>query len=268
MSSYLPAVITGLACYSFQTGVADCAAQVPSSSARALALGRATVALSGIDGVRENPAVLAGVDKAAALFGLNRLFGLSEITVRSALFSLPIGPGAMSGSLEGFGYEAYSVHQASVGIGAVLSSVSVGLRLRHVRQRFDRYGSTGSTAVDAGWFYPVSGAVSLGAAVTGLGGGQTRTGSLALRAGLSASISSRLQVFGAVVQAAGERADVRFGAETGLVEEISLRFGGSGLAGFMSVGAGLLLSRLRVDLAVCHHPRLGMSPAISVGLSK
>ncbi|MGD8415201.1 MAG: hypothetical protein PVF33_13260 [Candidatus Latescibacterota bacterium] len=268
MSSCLPAVLTGLACYGFQTGVVGCHAQVPTSNARAVALGQATVALAGVDGVNENPAALAAVDKATASFGFNRLFGLSELTVQSARLAVPLGSAAVSGSFENLGYEAYSVNQLGVALGTVLRSVQVGICAGLALHRFDRYESFSSVRLDAGWIYPLSSFISVGAAATGLAGSRIRTGSLALGAGIVASISNRARLLVSFVQPRGERLDVRIGAEVELAEMVIVRFGGTGLAGFAGFGAGVAVSRVRIDLALSHHPRLGFSPVLTVSLTK
>lgn len=261
------AILTGLVGFSFQIRPTAGLPQIPATSARAVALGGAAVALEGVDGVYMNPGALVGIESTSMNVGMSRPFGLAELDARSVEGVHPLGSIVGTVRLEGFGFEDFKSVRLATAVGFRVKDLGIGFRTRVTASRFGDYGGMGGVSFDAGWVYPLPGRLTLGGSIANLGR-SVDDGGIAAAAGFTVRRSDLVLLAAAVIMRGQMTSGLRAGVEVSLVNELAIRMGLSINPSTATIGIGMATRRLRIDLAFTHHPRLGVSPVLTIGLFK
>lgn len=254
------------------------AAQHGEGGARAIALGRAGVALGGEAWGTRNPAAWAGLAGPTLGIEATRPFGLGELTAGAATAAYPASVGVGTLSARAFGADGYRETRLAVGFARSVAlsrsrTLDVGVAVGYDGLSIDGFGSTGSVLVSAG----VQGEAVPGLRV-GLGarnvGGFFRDAEADLRQPLSAvpaiavGLAYRAAPEATLVLDAEQDLEaelsVRAGLEVRPVAPLALRLGVGTAPVRLSGGLGVLAGPLRADVAVERHEELGVTPAVSI----
>jgi hypothetical protein len=261
MTSSPPAILTGLFWFSFQSVVTTGLAQIPVTLARAAAVGGPAAVLVGVDGARQNPAALSIEDRASLSFGFSRPFGLSELDGRSVDIVIPARVGVFNIALSGFGYEAFSTTEFSVGFGRRIWASSVGLRSRVVLTRLAAYGSDNRVALDVGWMQSLTNDLMLGGSIKNVG---FNSGRVEISSGLAMRGAGHFLALVSTTISTGNSADFRFGVEVKPVDALAVRLGKYTNPATATAGLGMMVKRLTIDFAISLHPRLGLTNVFTI----
>lgn len=254
------------------------AAQYAEGGARALALGRAGVAVGAQAWGHANPAAWGSLDERRVAAQASQAFGLSELRLAALAAAVPTRAGTVALGARTYGFSEHRETRIVLGLGRALPlstsrRLDAGLSVGYESATTEGFGSVGTVLVNVGVQGEVLPRLRAGLAARNL-------------AGLFASAEADLRRPAATVPgvtvglayAASERAllvldadqdldfglSLRGGVEVRPVEVLALRVGAGSMPERFSAGAGLLAGRLRADVAVELHQTLGLTPAFGV----
>ncbi|MBM4168315.1 MAG: hypothetical protein FJ215_04070 [Ignavibacteria bacterium] len=241
--------------------------------ARSTAMGGASVAGSAdVWAVHSNPARLAGISAiVVSAFLMPELFGLKELRTVGIGGVMPVGPVSIGVNAVQFGFELYKETNVSASVGGEIDwDIAGGLTVHVNRFSFDRYGATTTILIDCGLQATPLKDLRLGFAAKNISG--TTIGSTNERL-------PRLFTFGTAYSpirnfniAVELEKDVRFplslkaGVEQTFFDILSLRLGTSSQPDIFSGGIGMSYSMFDFEYAGFHHPDLGWTHQIEVGI--
>ena len=255
-------IVTGIAGISFTVQTQAVCAQIPATEARAAALGEAVVAVDALVGQRSNPASLGGFGRLVLVAGHGRPFGMGELATNSVAVAAPIGGLTGGFELAGYGIDGFGIGFGNLGLAKRVRQQSVGFRVGLRRTAAGIYGSRVTVVGKAGWLTTPHRNVTIGAVLGTIGDGTT------LETGISVRPRSGSLMSASIALTKSLNPDVRLGAEAEVVSEFIMRLGVRTDPAQMSVGAGVAVARVAVDVAVVFHARLGMSTIVTVGLRR
>jgi len=240
-------------------------------SARAAALGHATTALPSAVGLHANPGAGAAQDRWAAAVYAREGFGLSALRYGTAVVSVPMEWGAVSGGAGTFGFEDYrEIHlDAAVARGfsfGTSRSVHAGLRLRYYHTRITDYGSAGALGLHLGLLVRLLPTLQFGAHATNLNAPSLTDGEVlprTLAVGLKYQAHSTLQVLADVFKDLAFPPSIRGGLEYHPVPALALRSGVTTAPTQFTVGAGVDIGPVEAGVAAEQHQELGWTPSVS-----
>lgn len=197
-------------------------------------------------------------------------FMLEELALSSVAARIPARPGAFGVGLSHTGYSQYSVSRADVSYGMRLSQkfvVGVGLAYHHAHFAGD-YQDRDAITASAGMQYLPTKKVIIGVflynpARASLDDKQTMPALL----GLALTYMPNYQVLlAAQVDADTENGtSVRAGIEFRPIEIFAARLGySSGNIEGLTAGIGVNVKRFLVDVSICYHSVLGITPLFSL----
>ncbi len=256
-------------------------AQYAEGGARALAMGRAGVALGADAWGHTNPAAWAGLDERRAALQVSQSFGLGELRVGALSAAAPTRIATVALAARTYGFSERRETRVKLGTGRRLAispsrGLDVGLAAGIETASVEGYGSETAVLLDLG----VQGDV-----LPGLRAGLAGRNLLALARdddadlrqsaatvpGLTVGLAYRPSDRATIALDADQDLDfglsVRAGAEVLLVPALALRVGVSSEPVRFTAGAGFQAGRLRADLAVEGHETLGLTPAVGVEVS-
>lgn len=251
----------------------EAAAQVLPAAPRAAAMAGAAVAVTDGRFSDSNPASLHGERLLAVRAA--QIFELHQLRFAEAFVAIPAFGGGAALSISGFGFEDYRETLVSLGYGRPIWAGTVrpllaGIRLRWYSLSIDGYGSASAPSLSAGLILPVSHGLALGMAASNLyvpPGNLSEVLERSLTIGAMLRPTENFLLAMDAWKAATSPVDVRFGLEVKPLSAIALRGGFTLEPERYTAGIGLLLSRLRADLAAERHETLGWTPSIAVGVS-
>lgn len=242
--------------------------------ARALGLGGAATALHDVPWGHANAAAWSTLgDRSISVFA-SQTFGLAEMRLGAVVWAEPFSWGTVAAGARSYGFDAYRETHALIGAarGFTLGStrtfhVGVAARYHHLALAAP-YGSSGTVGVSAGWLVELLPPLSLGFHATNLNfpdlGGIDLPRTFAL--GLSYQPAPSVTVVVDGVKDVQWPLTVRGGVEVMPVDALALRAGANLQPARYTIGIGLHVGPLRVDVAADRHENaeLGWSPALSL----
>lgn len=238
---------------------------------RPAGMGNAMVAVYDLWAVSHNQAGLAHLkDAASGLYFENR-FLCKEMGFGAAAFAFPAAGGVFGTSLTCFGYAQY--HEGKVGLAYARpfgEKLSAGVQLNYLYACIgEGYGSAGALAAELGVIYELFPGFHLGvhlfnpalAKLEAYGGEQIPT---IFRLGMAYHFSERVLLGIETEKDLDHKPVFRLGLEYGITPGIYLRAGVGTQPTTNAFGFGLILGRLRIDLASSFHYVLGYSPQASL----
>jgi hypothetical protein len=263
-------------------------AQLAEGGARALALGRAATALPGEAWGEYNPATWAALERGTADLFASQAFGLDELRLVALTAAYPTAYATVAGNARTYGGGGY--RETRVGLGAArgvpLSAtrrLGLGLQVQLHSVSIEGFGSSSTVAVSAGTQVEVLPGLTAGLHARNVSRiGRSEEDDLdsplstapALAVGLAYRAGPRALVLFDAYKDLDFPLALRAGVEARVVDVLALRAGvqtgldGSGGAPTrLSAGVGVFTGPLRADVAVEHHEALGLTPAVSVGVT-
>lgn len=263
-------------------------AQLAEGGARALALGRAATALDAEAWGEYNPAAWGALEGGTADLFASQAFGLSELRLVALAAAYPTPYAIVAGNARTYGGGDY--RETRLGLGAARAvalsptrTLGLGLQLQLHNVSIEGFGSASTVAVSAGAQVAVLPGLTAGLHarnVSRIGRGEEddRTSPLSTAPALSVGLAYRAGPRALVLLDAHKDLDfplaLRAGVEARVVDVLALRAGvqtgldGSGAVPTrLSAGVGVFAGPLRADVAVERHEALGLTPAVSVGIT-
>lgn len=241
---------------------------------RALGLGGASVALADDVWGLGNPAAWATLEQGGAGLFASQAFGMPELRLAAAALAHPTRHGTLAASARTYGFEDFRESVFGLGAGRAVPlsptrRLHLGLAARYTTVEIPGFGSAGALGLSAGLLTEVMPGLAFGAHALNLN--RPALSSLdPLQARLDVGLAYHPTPVSLLVLAAGKDVDhplsVRGGLETQPVEVLRLRAGFATAPTRFSAGLGVLLDRLRADVAFDRHEVLGWTPAFEMGV--
>ncbi len=244
----------------------------PVVGARQLGLGGCGTALSGdLWNAHNNPAGLAYIKSfQAGAFYENR-FLVSSLGMKGFAAAMPIKAGVFSLDVTSFGFNLYSENKAGVAFTKSFGpKFAASLQLDYFNTRIaENYGSASAVCGELGLFAKPVKNLSIGFHLfnptrSKLSGNLAERLPTIMRLGALYDFSDRVFLTVEAEKDVDYKPVIRGGIEYRPVNNFYLRAGAAANPGLMSFGFGIVMKKLRLDVASSFHSVLGFSP--SVGL--
>ena len=257
-------------------------AQLAEGGGRALALGRAGVALGAEPWGHTNPAAWAGLDVRRVGLQASEAFGLDALRLATLGAGAPTPVGVVGVGARTYGFSERRETRLVVGLARALPlspsrTLDAGLAVGYQADVTEGHGTVGTVLLSVGVqadLVPGLRAGLAGRNLLGLGWdddedlrhpASTVPG---LAVGLAYAPSDRATLVLDADQDLDVGLSVRAGAEVVPVEALALRVGVfTGEATGFSAGVGVRAGRLRADVAAERHEALGWTPAVGLDVA-
>lgn len=214
-----------------------------------------------------NPAAVPD-ETAAMVAAAPSPYGLPPLSGVAAAVHVPLWSTAVGLGLSSVGTSLYREIQGVVNLaGRVTERVTAGANLRIYHVSVRRYGSASALGVDAGIRIDAGGGVSLGAALTNVGGARIGGGDDLPRkvtGGVAYVPAEGALLTADIVHGTDLPAYLLAGAEARIAGPLVVRGGYDGSSGELCGGTGITAGPVAADYAVTSHPELGLSHAFSL----
>jgi len=235
-------------------------------SARSVALALATTGDTFDSGIHVNPATPGYTpQRVVTVFG-RQPFGLAELRHAAVAIRLPV-PGAVVQTGAGtFGYEAYRETFVTISVARRLSlgtsralSMGVGARYQHVG--IDGFPSVQAFSFRAGLLVPVLASLTAGVRADNLTGSSIAGEPLprSLSVGLHYRATPTVNLYTDVYKDVAFPWSLRGGIEVWPVAALAVRAGAARFPARFTLGTGVRLGALSIDISAENHPDLGWS---------
>lgn len=244
--------------------------------ARYIALGGSFSALPGSAFSQfHNPALLSMSGSRNVEFFYSNRYGFSELAQQSFAFSDPVtiqNIGAVGLSFFNYGYELYRDMRFKLSFARMLHpNVYYGAAFNYNTLRIKNYGESACFGLDVGLLVAITPDITAGFSTTNLNQptiGKTED-KLAhtYQAGLAYFYDTSVCLVFDIETSSRSDLNIRSGLEYTPVQFFSMRAGFSTEPSEFSGGFGLHYSTLDFDYAITSHPDLGLTHALTLGLS-
>lgn len=238
---------------------------------RSIAMGSAGIALQDVWSLQQNSAGIANMEHSVFAMGYEQHFLNPELSTKIAVFALPLNKNVFGFSFQRYGFSDYLEQTTGLSYSRSFSgTLSLSIVFKHHQLSIPRYGSAQAISVDAGMQYRLTDKIRIASKIANPGRSrfEALSGSiipLSITIGTSYDLSDKVLVITDLYKELGLEVDTRLGLEYQIINWFYLR-GGLAVNPFLqSVGFGLKHRKIFVDAAVSSHPKLGLSPNISLG---
>ncbi len=239
--------------------------------ARSAAMGMSGVATYDVFSVLNNPAATTQLEQLSlGLFAENR-FLLADVNYGGLAFALPTSKAGTIGlGLSFFGNDLYSERHIALSYGIKLSpSISIGTHIDAYNVATLDDGSGTALTFGLGLQYQIVENARVGMHLhnplfAGLTEFQEDDLPSFLQIGIAYDPSDKLTLCLEGEKELDQKAIFKMGLEWRMAEKFHLRGGIATQPIYSSLGAGVNLGRLKLDLATSFHPQLGLTPHVSV----
>lgn len=205
--------------------------------------------------VFNNPAGLANHDTFDAVFAYQTIFDFAPFNTVSAAINYPTTLGQTAIGVYRFGDDIFSTSMLSVGFGRKIGIISLGAKMNYLQYRIDGFGKRAIGLAEMGAIGKVTPSLTFGMHIYNFTQSviSESTGEkvpVIIRLSAAYALSEQADLFIEGEKDIEEQADVRFGLRYRIIEALELRTGFSTQINRMSFGAGIFISRFRVDYAL------------------
>ena len=249
-----------------------CSVAQISYGSRASALNHAVTALDNHDwSIYGNPATVSESTKQFSFYYV-RYYGISEIADIALSASYPIKWGVLSTGIHNYGFELYRETNLSLAWMYKYNRIKSAIRIHYDYIAFPSpYGSAGTMGLDIGVLLQLADILDVGATAVNINRPQI---------GVQAEDLPRLMTIGFAYKPLDKGIllfdlvkDVRFplsvrsAIEYTLLDVLIFRAGVGNEPINTTFGAGFVIKKIKVNLAVERHQDLGWSPGIDIGFN-
>lgn len=217
-----------------------------------------------------NEAGLAFADNPAFYCSAERRFNTEGLNFYSLLGAIPTRFGNLGVSIFYHGYSEYNEKLLGVAYARkLLQNFSVGARFDFVQASIPIYGSTSTVTAELGIQTMISPAVTFGFHVynpfeTRWSEGENLP--TILQMGLSYQPTNKVRISGEVEKASDFKANLKWGLQYLVIEELALRVGFNTQPALFSFGVGYALNNgILCDIGSTVHQELGLTPLAGFG---
>ena len=237
-------------------------------------MANAAVSLTGLWSAYHNQAGLASIDSITIGVFYQQHFLARELAQQSIAVAGPLGNGVIALTFNRFGYDLFSQNLIGVGYAMAFGNgLRAGIQLDHVGIRLgEGYGSTTGVTVEFGVQARLTDKLWFGAHIfnpnrMNLGSAFEERAPTRFRAGGHYTFSDRFLMSAEVVKDIDFQEQVRIGFEYRPHQVLFIRGGLSTDPNMNSLGFGLHLNRLDLDLAASFRSQLGPTPQFGLRYS-
>ncbi len=241
------------------------------AGARLAAMSNAGAAETGVWQGLVNPAgILTTESKWQAGASYNNRFGLSELSSRGLVASMPLGEGRVGLVVHSFGYSAFLQNQVSGSYTMKLApNLRAGLQINYfslnIAEGFGRYSAF---TANMGFQYDFNEKISVGVTVRNPNRSQLNSElqqyvQSVIQGGGKFQLADNLLILADLSKDLDRAVNLSTGLEYMPVEQWFIRGGISTLDGGISFGFGYQPKKWSIDVASLYHQVLGFSPMIS-----
>ena len=242
------------------------------AGSRAAALSDAYLTQTDLWSFFHNPAGLARLETWEAGVAVENHFLIRELSYGSFAAAVPVGNGTFGAGLTTFGYKTYRDSRASLAYAHSFGprlSASVRLNYHSIQIDDDYYGSTQTVSADAGLRTTIGDDVVVGAHISNLSQSelaeyQDERIPTVMRLGFAWETNDQLTISGEVEKDSRFDAGFKMGLEYQAVDNVFLRAGARSQPESFSLGLGVHLNSIRIDVASAYNTTLGFSPQASI----
>lgn len=240
--------------------------------ARSAGLNHSTVAIGDFWSIQNNQAGMAGINRLTIGISYQDQFGMNELAQRSVAVIAPLKWGVGGLSMHYFGFSLYSETKIGVAFARSLGThFRFGLQLDYLQTKYgEHYGKTQDITFEIGLQADLTHDLRLGMCIfnpVSLKQAEYQQQALPIvfRFGLAYSFSKSL-----LVTAEAEKNSfinqivIRSGVEYEINHRFTFRLGFGTYQEIFSMGLGIHLGHLQLDLASRMHASLGFSPQASI----
>jgi hypothetical protein len=255
--------------YFFVSNSIFCQSLIGDFGARSKGLGHANLNFVDEWAMFNNVAGISGVDGGTVFFGYDRFPALEGFDRAAAGIVQNIGIGSVGISAFRFGDELYSEQVASAAFGNKIGFVRLGFRVNYYQMRIEEFGTASSLYFDFGGIVELIPELSFAAFISNftsarLDNAEATALPVVMKVGLSYSPVDKLHLNIDVCKDVLHDPNVKAGIEYLLGRALYLRTGLNSYPFKSFFGAGLKLSRFRIDYAVNTHQLLGPAHQASI----
>lgn len=242
-----------------------------STGANSAAIGNASVSISDLWSVYNNQAGLANLKTITTGICYENRFSVSELSVKSAAFALPVKRGTFGFSISSFGYSLYQENNYGLAFAKAFGeNFSAGVKMDYFSFKLaEGYGKKSAIAAEIGIQAKLIENLSLGAHIfnisrTKLTNDNKEYLPTILRLGFNYKFSEKVFVAVETEKDIDHKAQFKTGLEYRIIKELYLRGGISTNPTLSSFGFGLNLKQFRLDFASSFHSVLGYTPQLGL----
>ncbi|MEM9997492.1 MAG: hypothetical protein AAF809_07300 [Bacteroidota bacterium] len=254
-------------------------AQLAEGGARALALGRATVALGDDAWGHYNPATWSTLDQGTVALFASQPFGLAELRIAGLAAAYPTPYGTAALTARTYGFEDYRETTLGLGLARAVPlsrarRLHLGVHARlHTLSISEGFGSSNTLTVSAGALVQVVEGVQFGVHARNALAPRDADAKLdapistepGLGLGLAYTPIPDATVLLAIDKSIEDQpASVRGGLEVRPIDVLAIRAGFTTAPARLSLGVGVNLTRVQAALAFENHDALGWTPAVDL----
>jgi hypothetical protein len=221
----------------------------------------------------ENPASLAGISSPVAGIYSTRYYSLKELSNTVAVAALPFTNAAMGVSVGVNGFEEFRQLTAALTYARRLGSVDLGARFNFCRVAIPGYDKSLAVFADAGWLWRVNAQLTTGMHAWNVTNGRFVDASnekiaLAVAWGMGYDISANVFLGIKFSKTPGFGVNAQPELQYYAGDKLSFGIGLQSATSQYWMSAGWQLAYLRLGITASYHPQLGMSPGISLSVTR
>ena len=236
---------------------------------RSKGVGQSNTNLTDEWSIFNNVGGISGVKDGVVFFGYDQYFEIEGFDKVAVGAIHPFKFGNVGFSVLKFGDHLYSEQIVSTAFGNKIGFVRLGFRANYYQMRIDEFGTANSLFFDFGGIMELIPKLSFGAYISNftlskLNNSEKTMLPVIMKAGLSYKPVKKLSLNLDLFKEVDYKPVVKAGIEYIIVEKFYLRTGLNANPFKSFFGAGLHLSRFRIDYAVSSHQFLGTSHQASI----
>ncbi len=241
------------------------------SSARAMAMGGASVNNNDYYSWKNNPAGAASLTKVGASANFYNRFGMKSLNTAALQVSIPFKKIVSGLSFQKNGDQLYSEQQAGLGVASKIGIVALGTQVHAIQFRMDEMPTQYSWVGEFGGIADLGKHLSWGAHVWNLNLAKLRTTHkvelpVIMRTGISYKPNKKLMGNLEIFKHINYQTSIHAGLEYRVVEWLAIRTGVSSKPFIACFGAGVQHKKTILDYAFTSHHQLGFSHQLSLAI--
>ncbi len=216
-----------------------------------------------------NQASLGNISQTVAGIYGERKYMLEELNFTTAAVGIPVTGGGVGLAVKYFGWSQYNESQIGAAYGKNLGKVSIGVQFNYTMLRIAGYGSDAAFTTEAGTIWQISDRVQAGIQVINPVGGKFRNNkeekiASVYKTAIGWETSSVLYISAEIVKEENRPANILVNAQYRFADCFFARAGIATAINAPFLSAGWKWKNLRTDIMGNYHPRLGITPGLSI----
>jgi hypothetical protein len=233
-------------------------------------LGGSSAGLANVFAANNNCAAISQLNKYQVGLYSEQRFTESHLQTTNLCVTFPTKYVYFGASINHFGYSAFNQQRLSISVVKRLSSTfSLGVQLNYISTFIQDYGTTGNPVLGLGMYAKPLPKLTLGFVVfnptqSTFGKNTTEKVPTYARLGVGYTLSKKVKMILEADQHLNAATIWRFGLNYQIHEVLSLSMGAATNPSCYTFGSGILLKKVKVDIAVSIHEVLGFTPHLGV----